>query len=71
MKKLLPLILILLISSPLFAVDFDIDYRLRRLEDDVRTLKYDLRNEIRERESLERRVQYLEMKLTEFGIDIK
>ncbi|OGQ37189.1 MAG: hypothetical protein A3F16_05735 [Deltaproteobacteria bacterium RIFCSPHIGHO2_12_FULL_43_9] len=64
MKKLSKIIPLLLIVFSFNAyADFDVDYKIRRLEGDVRDLQYALQDEQRERRYLETRVRNLEMKL--------
>ena len=66
MKILINGLLLFILSSAAIAFadanDFELEYRVQRLETQVRDLQYDLRNETRTREDLERRVQYLESK---------
>lgn len=62
LSKIIPFLLII-ISLNAYA-DFDVDYKIRRLEGDVRDLKYELQDEQRERRYLETRVRNLEIKLS-------
>lgn len=64
-KYLFVLPLLFLVSTSFAETKTDLEYRVSRLEMDLQSVKYDLRDEKWQRESLERRVSYLEQKQLE------